>query len=253
MPLDDLVSVDGFLPGKTVEPKERRDRTDQCRVVWYQWDNDLSNIPAIFLPPIPGLSKLGINSATAFDISDHIIEGENDITLVAPRMDIHAELEPIYLTGNFGVAESQRGWVLTELPELKFGSWKDQLRPFYSGSVQYQKIFNLDDSDNRRYRVKLNAWQGTVAEIKVNNKKAGIIGWQPYELDITESLNSGENKVEVIVTGSLKNLLGPHHKNPTKGFVTPWSFFRADQNQPPGNAYNLLDYGLMEDFDILQY
>jgi len=193
------------------------------------------------------------DSFGVFNIAGNIHKGKNVITLVAPRMDIHAELEPVYLTGNFGVANSQTGWKLTELPALDIGSWKDQLRPFYSGSVRYQKIFDLENINNRRYKVKLNAWQGSVTEIKVNDIKAGIIAWQPYELDITESLKTGNNKVEVIVTGSLKNLLGPHHKNPTEGFVTPWSFFKADQHQPPGNKYHLLDYGLLEDFEIIQY
>ena len=99
--------------------------------------------------------------------------------------------------------------------------------------------------------MKLSDWAGTVAEVKVNGESAGIIGWQPFELDITDQLNEGQNKVEVIVTGSLKNQMGPHHFNPTPGFVTPWSFFRGPADQPAGSTYDLLDYGLFEDFEIL--
>jgi hypothetical protein len=96
----------------------------------------------------------------------------------------------------------------------------------------------------------LNDWNGTVAEVSVNGEKAGIIGWKPYELDISDLVINGENTVSVKVIGSLKNLLGPHHNDPTEGVVTPWSFFYAPAQQPPGTNYHLIDYGLFEDFEI---
>jgi len=84
----------------------------------------------------------------------------------------------------------------------------------------------------------------------INGESAGIIGWKPYELEISKWIKEGRNEVEVKVTGSLKNLLGPHHNNPAYGHVTPWSFFFAPDHQPPGNTYHQLDYGLLEDFEI---
>ena len=87
----------------------------------------------------------------------------------------------------------------------------------------------------------------------MNGESSGIIGWEPYELDISDWIRNGRNEVEVKVTGSLKNLLGPHHNDPTYGLVTPWSFFYAPDHQPPGTAYHLVDYGLMEDFEIIGF
>ncbi|MFW5835366.1 MAG: hypothetical protein ACOCU3_00270 [bacterium] len=63
-------------------------------------------------------------------------------------------------------------------------------------------------------------------------------------------LVTGDNKVEVIVYGSHKNLLGPHHNVGRRGITTPWDFKRAPDIQPPGEEYDQLDYGLMEDFII---
>ena len=100
-------------------------------------------------------------------------------------------------------------------------------------------------------KVKLNEWAGTVAEVRVNGQSAGIIGWAPFEKDITHLLVDNQNQVEVIVTGSMKNLLGPHHFNPLRGFVTPWSFFRGPTNQPSGTDYDMMDYGLFKDFEVL--
>ena len=45
--------------------------------------------------------------------------------------------------------------------------------------------------------------------------------------------------------------MGPHHMNPEHGFVTPWSFIRAPLHQPSGLEYDMLDYGLFEDFEVV--
>jgi len=62
----------------------------------------------------------------------------------------------------------------------------------------------------------------------------------------------GVNRVEVLVTGSLKNRQGPHHGKPNPGLVSPGSFRSAPATQPPGDSYQLLDYGLIEDFQVLR-
>jgi hypothetical protein len=186
-----------------------------------------------------------------FDIQSFIIDNqENTITVKANKMDILAEVEPVYLVGDFGVMPGKVGFSIgKEKKPLELGSWKAQQMPFYSHSVSYEKTFQNPAKD--KVLVKLNDWAGTVAEVKVNGASAGVIGWEPYELDITDLVKEGENSVEVIVTGSLKNLMGPHHLNPEHGFVTPWSFFRAPEHQPSGAEYDMLDYGLFEDFEVM--
>lgn len=88
------------------------------------------------------------------------------------------------------------------------------------GSFLY-KEYEIDDI-NRPYAVQLNAWKGTVAEVYVNEVKAGIIAFDPYRLDITSLLKQGKNIIEVRVIGSHKNLLGPHYNNPAPGLASPW-------------------------------
>jgi hypothetical protein len=186
------------------------------------------------------------------DLTGKIQTGRNELLVSARPMHILAELEPVYLLGEFGLEPSDNGWEIGKPEFLQLGSWKEQGYPFYSDQISYTKHFIMNGKFSR-YFVNLNKWQGTVAEIWVNDKKAGIIGWPPYELDISSWIRKGENKVSVRVTGSLKNLLGPHHNNPVKGVVTPWSFFFAPEKQPEGLGYDLLDYGLFEDFEIIGY
>jgi len=94
-------------------------------------------------------------------------------------------------------------------------------------------------------------WMGNVAEVKINGRSAGIIGWKPYELDVTSALVDGENRVEVIVVGSLKNLLGPLHTPWQKGIVTIGDFQQGPEIQPEGLKYDTLDYGLMKDYELV--
>ncbi len=186
-----------------------------------------------------------------FDISKDLQAGRNVLTIIANPMDVRAEVEPVYLFGEFGLESLDKGWKLIPQEDAQFGSWKDQKMPFYSHDVSYVKSFQ--NPSTGKVKVKLNDWYGTVAEVLVNGESAGIIGWAPYELDISDKLKEGENKVEVVVTGSLKNLMGPHHFNPGRGFVTPWSFFRGPVHQPSGEEYDMIDYGLFEDFEVVGY
>jgi hypothetical protein len=86
----------------------------------------------------------------------------------------------------------------------------------------------------------------------VNGEHAGIIGWAPFELDISAAVVDGENEISVVVYGSLKNTLGPHHNVTRRGIVTPWSFKYAPEVQPPGDEYDIYGYGLFGDFAVVK-
>ncbi|MFB3828205.1 MAG: glycosyl hydrolase [Bryobacteraceae bacterium] len=176
--------------------------------------------------------------------------GRNTITLAAKPMSVHHELEPVIVLGDFGVAAQEKGWKLIAAGDLGLGAWKDQRLPFYSDRVAYARTYNLRNAG--RYKVRLGKWHGTVAEVTVNGKSAGIIGWQPYELDITDLVGDGSNRVEVVVYGSLKNLYGPHHGKINRGLTAPPSFRTGPATMPGGAAYDLESYGLFEDFMVLQ-
>jgi hypothetical protein len=121
--------------------------------------------------------------------------------------------------------------------------------PFYSWGVTYSKGFSIDKPEGK-YEVSLVDWKGTVAEVKVNGKTAGVIGFPPYHADLTGFIKQGVNKIDVRVIGSLKNLLGPHHNNPAEGIASPW-MWRNIKSYPAGKDYRMYDYGLFKEF-VLQ-
>ena len=166
-------------------------------------------------------------------------------------MTVHSVVEPVYILGDFNLESQEKGWKLVKAKPLKLGNWQDQGLPFYSEAVSYTKSFFVQPED-KRFVVKLIDWRGSVAEVKVGKKSAGIIAWPPYELDITDQISKGENEISVVVSGTLKNLLGPHHIGPVRGTAWPASFESAPENIPSGNDYDFIDYGLFKDFVLIE-
>ena len=185
-----------------------------------------------------------------FEIGKYLHAGINNISISADPMSVYAEIEPVYILGKFGLTTAGKGWDIIKEQDLKLGSWKSMGMPMYGQQVSYTKEINIVKKPVKQWLVQLDQWKGTVATVSVNKKFAGIIALAPYTFDITPFLNNGNNSIEINVIGSLKNVFGPFHNNPKPGFVSPWSF-RYVVGHPPGKAYDLIDYGLFNDFKVI--
>lgn len=206
------------------------------------------SINGIIIKPEDGQWWLD-RSFGVFNIGSHVKSGKNTIVLRTEPMKIHAEIEPVYLTGNFSVIPVLKGWTVeAPLPVYKTGSWKTQGMPFYSWGINYSKEYSIESNEGK-WEVSLGKWNGTVAEVSVNGQPAPRIAFPPYRSDVSSLIKPGINNIEVRVIGSLKNLLGPHHNNPKPGMVSPW-IWRNVKGYPSGNNYQMLDYGLFEDFTL---
>lgn len=190
-------------------------------------------------------------SFSVLSIGSHLKAGDNTLSLTVNPMSVFAEVEPVYILGDFNLQPAAKGWQIVAPKPLQPGSWKEQGLPLYGFGITYVKNFNLEKTGNR-FELQLGNWKGTVAAVKVNGKDAGIIFSEPNTLDVTAYLKKGTNRVEVEVIGSLKNLLGPHHGNPPPGLVGPHNWWNI-QSYPPGSDYDTYDYGLMDNFKLLRY
>lgn len=186
-----------------------------------------------------------------FSIGGAVTQGDNELSITVSPMNIYAEIEPAYITGNFSVVVEEKGWKISTPPAgYAAGSWSSQGLPFYPYGMSYTKNFDINDP-SEYYEIGLGNWTGTIAEVAVNGKSAGIIGYPPYTLNLSKFIRKGENKISVSVIGSLKNLLGPFHNNPPKGLaISP--FWRNVKGYPPGTEYQIFDYGLMDDFYLFR-
>ena len=182
-----------------------------------------------------------------FHIGSLVTEGENTITLTTSPMKIHAEVEPVYILGDFSVEPAAKGFSITPpASKLLPGSWLTQGLPFYSWGVTYSKEFSIEKPSGK-YEVSLGDWKGTVAEVSVNGGPSRVIAFPPYCQDVTNDIKQGINRIDIKIIGSLRNLLGPHHGNQSAGFASPWDW-RYIKSYPAGKDYHMYDYGLSGDF-----
>lgn len=92
-----------------------------------------------------------------------------------------------------------------------------------------------------------------VTAVRVNGRPAGELLWAPYTLSLDGLLREGENTLEVELTGTLRNLLGPHHMESGENYCVGYSnFFRRSplwiggdgQNRSWTSAYCFTEFGL---------
>ncbi len=186
------------------------------------------------------------------DITAAAKTGANEVTIRARPFTMYHELAAVYVLGDFGLKAAGAGFTIATATPLKLGKWNEQGLPLYSAAVAYQQKFDLPQPSGH-YTVRLPAWYGSVAEVFVNDRSAGYIGFAPWQCDVTKHVTAGVNTIEVRVIGTLKNTLGPHHAGKVAGIAGPWLFHTAPEaGPPPGKEYDTIGYGLFEPFVLEQ-
>ena len=188
-----------------------------------------------------------------YEVGDYLKTGMNTLTLKAPRMNVFAEVMPIYLIGDFLVTPAEKGFEISKGDITDLGSWRSAGLPFYSQKVAYSQTFNVNKGDANAFKVRLQKWNGSIAEVWVNGKSAGVIAWQPNELNVMPLLNDGENEITVKVIGSLKNTFGFFYNDNNNWIFGPTSWNYAPKKVPAASEYYLMDYGLFEPFQLVEY
>jgi hypothetical protein len=109
---------------------------------------------------------------------------------------------------------------------LKAGDWsKEGSLRFYSGGMYYRMKCKLPQSSkDKKILLDLGEIIAT-CEIKINEVSAGILVSPPYQLDITQYLQEGENNIEVLVYSTLSNhyqtIPTPYRGDPKAGLIRP--------------------------------
>jgi len=257
-PWDSAVQFKDELISKTFPPESGFEATYRFKIK--------DNVPSTLYVVIerPDLYKITCNgkpvtavegqwwldkSFGKIDISALAQVGENAVTIKASPFTIYHELESAYILGDFTLRADESGFVIQpdQVMNAKQG-WNQQGMPFYSAGVSYAQTFVVDQPAGS-YFVSLPSWYGSVAHVKVNGRDAGNIAYQPWQLEVTDLIKPGQNLVEVIVIGSLRNTLGPHHTGPVQGAAWPNMFHKAPETgPPPGAKYSTLSYGIFKPF-----
>jgi hypothetical protein len=186
------------------------------------------------------------------DITSALKKGENSITLTAPVFDVLLELESIYLRGNFNAEIKSGHWVLRPKGNLNLGDWTKQGYPFYAGAVQYSYEFTAQE--NTGYTIQSSDWLGASCSVWVNEKRIGLLNRDGIKALELTGVKAGTNQITLRISGTMKNLLGPHH-NPDKPRGSAWpQMWRAAPcfGAPQAENYDLIPMGLLKDISIFQ-
>jgi hypothetical protein len=160
----------------------------------------------------------------------------------------HSGLEIIYLLGQFGAYVQDTRITMTEPPHaLTIGDWVTQGLAFYAGSVIYRQVIAPPVlAPDERLFVRVPEYRGVGVRVLVNGQQAGVIGWEPNEVDITAFVGSAPVTVQIEVIGHRRNSHGPHHLNEQwPGWTGPESYQAGDDRWFEG--YQLVPCGMMAD------
>lgn len=159
------------------------------------------------------------------------------------------EVETVYLKGDFSVENRNGKWVICAPEVLTYGSWKEHGAPFYPGAALYSYDLSLDKKPAAA-EIDLSYCGATALSLEVNGRYAGLIHADGKRAkDISEYLKEGDNSLKIRLSGSFKNLLGPHFVR-ARGWAGPGLWRAYPEHAPAAEEYDLLDYGLLGDVTV---
>jgi hypothetical protein len=164
------------------------------------------------------------------------------------------EIEDLFVIGDFATRQlSGREYALAAEPAtLAAGDWTAQGYHFYAGNMVYQVPLTFRRGEQLRLRLKDPA--ATAVRVEVNGKPAGVIAWQPWEINLTPALRNGQNLAELIVLGSLQNSFGPLHNDTYRAQGNNWWFgpqsFTDEKRWT--DSYHHTPYGLLGGVEVLR-
>ncbi len=123
-----------------------------------------------------------------------------------------SEVENAYVVGDFAVevSHARRFRLIDEAEYVESGDLVARGYPFFAGTISLTQEFRLRELLDAPYWLELEGLRAAVTSISVNGRKQGTLCWGSGRM-MVRGLCEGRNVLEVRLTNTLRNLLGPHH------------------------------------------
>ena len=133
--------------------------------------------------------------------------GRNELRIVRSFHE-GANLEAVYLLGDFGVCVRGRRAVVTEpVRELDFGDWTVQGLPFYGGNV----VYHLETKgDGKEAEIEISRFTTPLVTVDMEGEKKGSIAFSPYRLKLGV-IPEGRHGIHITAFGNRVNTFGALH------------------------------------------
>lgn len=159
------------------------------------------------------------------------------------KLSFNTEIEAVYLCGNFGVKTDgvfkplersavrySGSFVLDSLPEtVEIEHIEESGFPFFAGSISLKQNFELAPGEETLpHAVAFRNLFANVAAVRVNGAECGLMLRPDYSVAIPDGvLKAGKNTLEIELTNSLRNMLGPLHLEEGECLgVSPGTFYK---------------------------
>ena len=171
------------------------------------------------------------------------------------------EIEPVYIVGDFSLRLPERidelennAYRIYDLPtivpspsEVDICSLDKSGYSQFAGRLTVEKSFVLDSVNKH---VKLVGKGMNSIRIAVNGKHVATKMYPPYEVDLTEHLEKGENVIELTILNNLRNMMGPHHLKMGESFaVGPGAFYKESNIFNHANGAGPSDHSTLAQWD----
>ena len=159
------------------------------------------------------------------------------------KLAFDSEIEAVYICGRFGVAAAAPFRDLERNAERCAGPFTLEAQPetvdirhleqsgfpFFAGKITLEQTVDVEaGKENEPCRIAFSHVFANVAELELNGTKLGSIRRPDYSLNIPAGvLKAGANTLRITLVNSLRNMLGPFHKEEGELFgVGPASFYK---------------------------
>ena len=123
-------------------------------------------------------------------------------------------------------------WSLSEVEGIRY----------YSGTAVYNKLFDLSEPVNGRVYLNLGNVKN-IAKVTLNGHDLGTVWSAPWEIEITDALTSGENKLRIEVANLWVNRLIGDEQLPDDGIVgEQWPQWLINGEKRPSSRYAFTTY-----------
>lgn len=163
------------------------------------------------------------------------------------KLTFDSEIESVYLLGNFTVNHAGRVEPLTRLAERFHGEFtlgapaegaaadaRDLVRagfPFFAGKLTLGGSFDLtaEEAETLRY-LRFAPFGANSYRVRINGDEAGFLYNGKFAVSVAGMLRAGRNTLELELTTSLRNMLGPHHLAEGESYAVHTLSFNREAN-----------------------
>lgn len=213
------------MTGECIKSGQFRNEDENTKV-WIELDTEES----VFV--VFRVSAKGVPSVSE---SDKLNEGEYFLTTDNQLIkETSAKNAPLEIKGTWEVEFLKEYGYEAKHTFQQLNDWKDYTDEnikYYSGTAIYRSTFNWNvevSATQNKYMLDLGDVK-IVAEVILNGKNMGVDWMPPFNMDITDALQIGENQLEIRITNQWSNkLIGDER------FLASYTGYKLEGNFPKG-------------------